>query len=220
MAITATPSFGGVDVYWDFPTVNPQGVSHYKLYRGMNGEFENAIEHAVLKGNLFYDQMKSATLITYFYWVAIVTMNGDEMEPVGPASASALPAVEEVLRNLTSQIDESHLAESLRSEIDRIDTVSAEIETETGNRLEELNAVGGRITELDDLVGETQDMIDRERLERIEENGAFVTQINQTYSDLNQSVIKQGEELTASFNNAIAMKLTEYEASADSEEAV
>lgn len=83
VAITATPSFGGVDVYWDFPTVNPQGVSHYKLYRGMNGEFENAIEHAVLKGNLFYDQMKSATLITYFYWVAIVTMNGDEMEPVG-----------------------------------------------------------------------------------------------------------------------------------------
>lgn len=130
--LQATPAFGGIDVTWSYPTTNPAAVAHTLLYRGVSSSFTGAYQIAVVAGNQYYDKSTTSVNIQYYYWIKIVSVNGTEGELIGPVSATAKPVISSVIEGLTQQINSSHLAQSLKTEIDKITsnytTLTQEIE--------------------------------------------------------------------------------------------
>lgn len=151
--LSATPAFGGIDVSWSYPAVNPFAVAHTLLYRGLSNDFNSAFQIAVVTGSQYYDKTETGQLIQYFYWIKIVSVNGTVGELIGPASATAKPTITAMIELLTGRIDAGLLAQTLRTEIDRIQLVSAELQEEIDNR----NAVN---TSTSQLLAEMQAEID------------------------------------------------------------
>lgn len=145
VGISAAGAFGGIDVFWNLPGINPHAVAYYKLYRGLSPDFDNATVRAHVNGDNYYDRIPGSTGIFYYYWVTVVSANtGVESidSPVGPASATSRPVIQDVMVGLTQQIDEGFLAQSLKQEIGKIDF----------NRQEYLAGLA-QLAETDDALG-------------------------------------------------------------------
>jgi len=132
--LTATPAFGGIDVSWSYPAVNPFAVAHTLLFRGLTDDFNSALQIAVVSGSQYYDKTENNQLIEYFYWIKIVSVNGTVGELIGPASAVARPTIDQMIELLSGRINAGVLAQALRTDIDRIQLVSAELQAEIDSR--------------------------------------------------------------------------------------
>ena len=124
--LTATPAFGGIDVSWTFPSVNPHAVAFTIIYRGVLEDFNSAIVIANAGGNVFYDKTTNSQSIEYFYWIRTVSINGTQGELVGPASAIAKPPISDVIAGLSGKIESGSLATALRNEIDKVELYRSE----------------------------------------------------------------------------------------------
>jgi hypothetical protein len=109
-------------------------VAHTLLFRGLTNNFNSAIQIAVVSGSQYYDKTENDQLTVYFYWIKIVSVNGTVGELIGPASASAKPTIEQMIDLLSGNIDAGVLAQSLRTDIERIQLVSAKLQEEIDNR--------------------------------------------------------------------------------------
>ena len=122
--LSATATFGGIRVSWTYPNVNPQSVTHIKLFKSTSSSFGTAGQIATVSGDSFVDgAVVNGT--TYYYWIQIVSINGTTGATIGPASATAVGQTEQIVGLLTAgggQIDISALAGALSSEIAKIET--------------------------------------------------------------------------------------------------
>jgi hypothetical protein len=184
--LTATPAFGGIDVAWSYPATNPEAVAYVQLYRGTSSSFSSAILLATVGGNFFYDKSTSAELIEYFYWIKIVSVNGTVGELIGPASAIAKPLIATVIEQLTGQIDAGLLAQSLKTDIDRITLNYAELTGEINNRIAANNALSAALVQVQSGVDQSLAFINEEITSRQEGDSALVTQLN-TVAAANQN---------------------------------
>lgn len=150
--LMARPAFGGIDVSWSYPGVNPHAVAHTLLYRaqltvgGAIPVFEQAVQIAVINSDFYYDRV--AVDIQYYYWIRFVSINGTLLEPIGPATARARPLIEDMIELLTGQIDAGVLSQALRQEIDRITLNASALTQEIANRVAgnaELAAAVGQV---------------------------------------------------------------------------
>lgn len=144
--LTATPAFGGIDVSWTFPSVNPHAVAFTIIYRGVLEDFNSAIVIANAGGNVFYDKTTNSQSIEYFYWIRTVSINGTQGELVGPASAIAKPPISDVIAGLSGKIESGSLATALRNEIDRIEYYRTEYQSESAARNYTMEAFNGLLT--------------------------------------------------------------------------
>jgi len=133
--LSATAVFGGIQVSWTYPSINPHAVAHTLLYRGVTADFTLAPVHKVVQGDNYYDQIDSLDEGTYFYWISIVSINGTPGEVIGPASATAVSRTVEILDALTGQLTESKLHASLQTKIDKISLLDADLYAETLARI-------------------------------------------------------------------------------------
>jgi hypothetical protein len=90
------------------------------LYRGILPDFNSAIQIAKVSGDQYYDKSTTVQVIQYYYWIRIVSINGTVGELIGPASAIAKPTIDVVLEQLAGRIDSGLLAQTLKTDIDRI----------------------------------------------------------------------------------------------------
>ena len=132
ISLHATPAFAGINVSWTYPTTNASAVAHTILYRGTSSNFSSAIQHRIVTGNFFYDQISIAQI--YYYWIEVVSINGTVGSLIGPASAVAAGLTTDILQTLTGQIDSGLLAQSLKADIDRISLLGFDITTEVTAR--------------------------------------------------------------------------------------
>jgi hypothetical protein len=176
--LSATPAFGGIDVSWTYPATNPQAVAYVQLYRGLSSTFANAILLATVGGNFFYDKSTSANLTTYYYWIKIVSVNGTVGELIGPASAIAKPTIASVIEGLTGRIDAGLLAQSLRTDIDRITLNYAELTGEIADRIAGNNALSAALAQVQSGVTESLAFINEEITSRQEGDSALLQQVN------------------------------------------
>src|SRR5690606_28349365 len=116
-----TPAFGGNDVEWSYPGLNPEAVLHTILYRSTSPELGTAVRYKIVSGNFFYDKSTSATPIEYYYWIQMVSVNGTYGEMIGPRSATAKPAIADLIEQLSGEIDEGFLNQRLKQTIDQIE---------------------------------------------------------------------------------------------------
>ena len=134
--LKATAVFGGVDVTWSFPMINPHAVQHTLLFRATQPNFEGAALLAVVAGSHYFDKdfIQLNLKDQYFYWIQIVSVNGTYGEVIGPALASPRPLIGQMLELLTGKIDAGVLAQSLKQDIDRIGSLENSLDNEIIDR--------------------------------------------------------------------------------------
>ena len=132
--LNASPAFGGIDVVWTYPGHNSQAVAHTLLFRSTNADPATKVQHRIVTGNFHYDKVDPGQNVEYFYWIQIVSVNGTVGDLIGPASATARPTIEQMLLLLTGRIDDSALGQALKEEIQRLDSLTSALNTETSDR--------------------------------------------------------------------------------------
>lgn len=188
--VTATPAFGGIDINWSFPGINPHAVAHTIIYRGLSQDELSASRLAVAAGNFYYDKITLSTEVDYYYWVQIVSVNGTYSKLLGPATARARPTIAAMLELLTAQIDAGMLAQSLKTEIGRIELNSLGLTAEILARAASDDELGAAYNEVSAHSGETRALLQQEVLARTTATSAVVEQVNTLYA-------KQGKDIAA-----------------------
>jgi hypothetical protein len=197
--ITATPAFGGIDVNWTYPELNPNAVAYTEIWRSLLDDPASAIRIAHANGSFYYDRVESQTL--FYYWVVVVSIYGTRSPMIGPAWATSKPLIEEMIELLTGQIDAGVLAGSLKTEIDQIQLNKLGITQETLDRDLNDDALGVRITELGATSETTLALVQEEVLARASQGEAFVSVVNTMYTSFNGNIAAVQETITVLQND-------------------
>lgn len=176
--LTATAEFGGIQLSWTLPSTNAHAVAYTNIYRSIGDDFATAIPFTAISGTGYFDFQAAKVIRQYFYWIQHVSVNGTVLEPIGPASATAMPQIDQVIAALTGRIESSALATALRERIDVITDLEnglTQINTKTATD----NAVFAQeLTALrSDLTGALA-YIDSQQTISINERQALVTSLN------------------------------------------
>lgn len=212
--ITAVPAFGGIDVNWTYPDTNPEAVAYTTIFRSLLPSTESAALHrSAVQGSFYFDQLDNDTTTTYYYWIQITSVYGTKSEMIGPAWANAKPRIEQMIEDLTGQIDNGMLAQSLKSEIGRIQTNSLAITQEMLDRDAADDALGVRINEVSAYSGDTRALLQEEVLARTDANEAFVSTVNTLYSEMNGNIaaIQVSQTALVTKVDALANQITNVE---------
>ena len=146
--LSAVPAFGGIDVSWTYPNINPHAVAHVLLYRGISDNYAASVKQATVAGNTFYDKITGTAGLRYYYWIQVVSVNGTVGAAIGPASAVARQRIEDTINDLSGKIELSTLGTSLRTEIDLITTIGLSLTAEQSARIADNSALGATISEI------------------------------------------------------------------------
>ena len=214
VTLTATPAFGGIDVEWTYPGINPQAVAFVRLYRSTNLEDTSPALHKITQGTFFYDKTTTATPVEYAYWVELVSINGTVGDRIGPAVATARPTIQQVIEGLTAQIDNGMLAQSLKEDIGRIETNKLEIDQALIDQAAVDDSLAVAFTELQAHGDDTRALVQEETVARTEADSAFVAQVNTLAADLGDEItaaVQQESEARVSGDQAIASQLNTVE---------
>lgn len=209
--ITATPAFGGIDINWTYPQINPNAVAYTVVYRSLLNDPATATVLAHANGSFYYDRVQSAT--TYYYWVKVVSIYGTQSELIGPAWSTAKPLIEEMLEILTGQIDNGVLSPRLKQDIAQIELNKLGITQEMLDRDLNDDALGVRITEIGAQSDTTRALVQEEVLARTSQGEAFVGVVNTMYTELNGNVAAVQQSITVLQNNvgSLALQLNQAE---------
>lgn len=135
ISLMAVPKYGAIEVSWTYPITNSHAVAYFKVYRGTNSVFEEAVDLRIASGNAFLDKLAVGELTRYYYWIRVVSTHGTEADPIGPASAVALPLTDEILNAISGKITFELLDADLRNGIERIDLFDRNLAKEILDRV-------------------------------------------------------------------------------------
>lgn len=168
----------GVRLNWTLPLTNSHAISYIKIYRGITGLFVNSVHIATAGGDSYLDPIPVDEFRTYFYWIKFVSINGTELNEIGPASAMPVNSFYELAAKLSGKIDNSFLAGELRDHLDLIDVNSANIAAEVQNRLSENQAFANVLAAVQADVDGAITLVQSEITERSSADSALVDSVN------------------------------------------
>ena len=212
--LSAVGVFGGIEVSWTYPSTNPNAVAYVVLYRGITNVFSSAIELAKVAGTYYFDRIDEESLVrTYYYWIQLVSVNGTEMEVIGPASATPRLSIEKTIEDLTGKIDAGVLANALRTEIGKIGSLQTTMSQEVIDRLQAEGILGDALAQVQTDVGEVTTLLQHEVIERKDAHGAIVAQMDvlAAGADANAAAITELSAVIVDSTSALSSKITTLE---------
>lgn len=212
--LTAVPAFGGIDLNWSAPDTFPEAVAYTTIYRGTSNDFNASVVHvAMATGNFFYDRIERTVTTRFYYWIIIHSVYGTPSQLIGPAWAEAKPRIEEMIEDLTGQIDSGVLAPALKAEIARIELNALNISQEMLDRQGEDEALAAQITTVGAYSEGTRALVQEEVLARTTANEAFVSTVNTLWAEVNGNIAAVQTQVTAVVNDvqALAQQVTNLE---------
>lgn len=212
--LTATPVFGGIDITWTPAIVNPHAVAHTYLYRSTNPDFLTAIRIATVGGTHFYDKLEN--LLTYYYWIQIVSINGTLGEVIGPASAIPRLSIDATIEALTGRIDNGVLAQSLKSEIDRISLIDGDLFQEIQDRIAANELLGAAIQTAQTDASQAVSLLNEEITQRTTAYNVLLQTLNTMAGQVNdnKAAIETETTLRISNDEALAQQITNVQSAA------
>ena len=208
--LTATSKFGGIELNWDLPTLNPFAVAHTRLYRSTLPVFSTAPIPLIVGGNRYFDVHNEDDLGTYYYWIQAVSINGTVGEIFGPSSAAAMPSIERTIELLSGKVDSSLLAQSLRTEIARIGTLATNLEGESTARSLFNTAMSQALSAVQGDVIAAKTLIESEVNNRSTNYEALLTSLNLMAAGVanNAAAIAEQDVVYANELSALASQVT------------
>lgn len=212
--LRAVPAFGGIDVTWSKPDTFPEAVAFTTIYRGTADDFASStVRIAMAPGNFFYDKIENDTTTRFYYWIRITSVHATESQVIGPAWANAKPRIEQLIEDLTGQIDNGVLAPALKNEIARIELNSLGITQEVLDRAAEDEALGAQINVVGAYSDDTRALLQQEVLARTSQGNAFVSTVNTLWAETSSGLAAIQVQQTALSNElqTLAEQLTTLE---------
>lgn len=210
--IVATPAYGGIDIAWTWPDINPGAVSFTTLWRSLQSDFNTANKHAVCQGNEYFDRTPEGQSVDvrYYYWAQMTSIYGTVGATIGPATATARPLISQMIEQLTGEIDEGLLAQELKKEIDQIQLNKLGITDEEIARAENDEGLAVRVEELSAKTDDAMAVLQEEIRVRTDADGAIVQVVNTMYADFggNIAAIQQEQQVMASDIAGLASDMT------------
>lgn len=214
LLLHAVPAFGGIDVTWTWPDTFPEAVAYTTIYRSTTADFASAsVLVAAASGNFYYDRIERSAVTLFYYWIIVHSVYGTPSELIGPAWANAKPRIEEMIEDLTGQIDNGVLAPALKNEIARIELNHLNITQEMLDRQGEDEALAAQITVVGAYSEGTRALVQEEVLARTSANEAFVSTVNTLWAEVNGNIAAIQVQMTAVVNDveALAQQVTTLE---------
>lgn len=210
----ASPGFGGIDVAWTYPGVNPHAVAHVILFRSSSADPTTMVQHAIVDGSFFFDRIDSAAPIQYYYWIRIVSINGTVGDVIGPASSTARSSIEDTIESLSGKINEGVLSQTLKAEIDRIKVNALDLSQEILDRALNDDALGASFNTIQAFSEETRALVQTEAIARTEADSAFVAVANTLYASTEQNAgsIQELSKVVVEVDKANAQRISQAEA--------
>jgi len=210
VTLRAVAVLGGIEVTWSYPAINPHAVSYVKLYRSTSGTDADPPEVGIVSGNTYFDRHDDLEKTTYYYWIEIASIHGTVNDRIGPAAATYVPLAEDLIRYLTGKIDNGVLAQSLKTEIARIQLNKLGITQEMIDRAAEDDALGVAFNEVVAHSDETRALLQEEVVARTTANEAFVQSVNTVYAAVgeNTAAIQQEQSARVTQDSALAEQIT------------
>ena len=214
-ALSAIGMRGGIQLSWSYPTVNPQAVAFFRIYRGTSTDPYASIELATSSTSYYFDTLEEGDTTRYYYWIQVVSINGTAMEYIGPADAVALSAIASLIESLTGKIDSGVLSSALRAEIGRITSLESLLAIETENRTFRDAVVAEALTSLQDANGQAMTAIAQEVLNRTTETEALVDSVNFIAAGLDTATAAflEEQQIRATTDSALSTQISQTEAS-------
>ena len=178
VTLSAIGVTGGVTVSWTYPLLYPHAVAHTLLFRGTSGEFNKAVQQAVVSGNQFFDRIPDSEIRNYYYWIRVVSVNGTLNDLIGPAMARPGSVIESTLEGLTGLIDEGYLAQSLKERIGQLDILNRDLGEEIADRITNNAALLAALSAVQSESAEAKAYILDEVTQRVDADGAMLDSIN------------------------------------------
>ena len=194
--LSANGVSGGVELSWNYPALNPAAVSHFKVFRGITGVFADAVEKVIVAGSSYFDKISVEEIRRYFYWIQVVSIQGTTMEPIGPAMATPLSKKVDVLESLTAEIDEGHLATSLRERIQLLEVLQKNLAQETIDRALANQALADALASVQSDTDLALTYVQNEITERTSADEALVTAVEALSAGLGENAAAIVEEKT------------------------
>lgn len=221
LTLSAATVYGGISVSWSFPTVNPHAVAYTALYRGVNATFGQAVEIAKVGGSIYFDALNPNADTTFWYWIRVVSINGTVGDPIGPASAIARPRGTQTIESLSGLIDDGVLAQTLRTDIARINWVDQLNQLEIDNRIAAHATLAAAIADVQLGVDESMVYVQQEIYQRQSADSAIVGSITIMTTRMNDNLAAFLEEkaLRTTKDEAYASDFTALYTRTDANEA-
>lgn len=213
--LQAVPAFGGIDVFWTYPQLLPEAVSHVLLYRSSNADPLTKVKLRTVTGEFYYDKVDPSANVQYFYWIEIVSVNGTVGDLTGPASAIARPTIEQTVAMLSGQISQSQLTTSLGSEINRIESIRSDLLTSISNSQLQYESLLVALADFQTQVDGVGTVLVNEVARLETSDSAQIQQINVVGAVADQSMVLINQEVIARANadTAMAQSIDTLEAS-------
>lgn len=195
LTLTATAAFGGIDLTWVYPATNPYAVSYIRVFRGSSTDYASAVHLVDVTGTYHFDKLTTATM--YYYWIQAVSINGTVLNVVGPASATSRLAAEETIEHLTGVIDRGLLATALKSELDQISILNANLASEIFDRETGETSLAEAMAAVELGLAEAHTFIIDETNTRVSETAAIAEQIDGVVTTLGGDIAAVTVAMTA-----------------------
>lgn len=210
---TATPGYGGINLNWLLPTINPYAVAHVRIFRATSSNAAQATLLQTVHGDFYFDIVAIGT--TYYYWLEVVSVNGTYDTWIGPASAAAMDSIEKTIQDISGRIDSGVLAQSLRDEIGEITLLGNTISQEVTDRIAAINGVASALGGLQGQLTNAITIVEQEVQQRIDGDGAIVTQLDLWAAGFDTAIAGIAEEVNLQVGpeGALAERVTTAEVS-------
>lgn len=172
------PVFGGVEVSWTYPGLNPEAVAHTLLYRRTSPVFADAPVRHVVTGNVHLDLVPEGTASSYYYWIRMISVHGTVGDLIGPVSVSIGKLVDQMTDILTGMVTSGTLDEDLREKLDHIFTLDGLLTGEMASRIDGDGVLGTLLTSLTSDLEAVDALVANEIITRTTENSAMVAELN------------------------------------------
>jgi len=191
--LTATPAFGGIDVSWTLPGVNPHAVAYTRLYRALVDNFDAALILKDVQDNFWHD--KHSTPTQYYYWIRFYSINGTEGDLIGPVTAVARPLIADLIEQLTQKIDEGVLSQSLKAKLDEISILNQNLLNEITAREDASVTLAQAIADAEAGIADALNFIHTEINSRATADQAVAEQLDIVASTLGDSVASVSQHM-------------------------
>jgi hypothetical protein len=211
VTLSANTVYGGIRVSWSYPTTNAHAVAHTILYRSPSSSFSQAIQVGIVAGSNYVDLLNPSVTTQYWYWIQLVSVNGTTADKVGPASAYAVKRSGQTLEDLTGQIDEGVLAQSLKERIAQITLNAEALKAEILNRTLGEGATTLLLMQVEDAVSNSLAMLNQEVLLRVEGQNAVAAtlQVLGVANDNNAAAIITEQQTRVTEDSALSEQISQ-----------
>lgn len=176
IVLAAIPAYGGIDLTWSFPSTNPYAVSYVKIFRSATNDSTSALKIAEVGGDRYFDPLPTVT--TAYYWIQVISINGTAPALIGPASATSMLKIDELLAQLSGRIDAGLLATTLRTPIDRIPLIELDLADEIAARIADNTSLATVLAGLTTDINGVGAAVVSETTTRISQNSALVSSLD------------------------------------------